>query len=72
MFSIMHFLLFGVFKIGKNPDHDVIRMFLPTLKPLFFSFLEGFEGWGSSGLLAALHVNVLIVKWPPAARSAGG
>jgi hypothetical protein len=52
MFSIMHLVLFGVLKIEKNPDHDVIRIFLPSLEPVFIYLWRVLRG---VGLLAALR-----------------
>ena len=47
MFSIMHFLLFGVLKIGKNPDHDVIRIFFALAQASFrFHFWRVLRGLG--------------------------
>jgi hypothetical protein len=42
----MHLVLFGVLKIEKNPDHDVIRIFLPSLEPVFI-YLWRVEGCGA-------------------------
>ncbi len=47
MFSIMHVVLFGVLKIEKNPDHDVIRYFFALARACFYLFMEGFEGCGA-------------------------
>ena len=50
MFSIMQFLLFGVLKIGKTPDHDMIRIVFALAQasmPLFHFLSQGVGLWAA-------------------------